>query len=147
MDKYLRVNAIKRKFIASATRHKIAGYLIALTFSIRLIDAVFIRPPQIENQNSSYSGQHNMRFEEEQKQIEAQIEAMVRQRVSLMDDELERLRRKGEDAERARIHENSLEEMRKKNKKKRSDRSNKRGKSKTSQEGLSLKDQEAEFLA
>ena len=88
-----------------------------------------------------------MRFEEEQKQIEAQIEAMVRQRVSLMDDELERLRQKGEDAERARIHESSLEDMRKKNKKKRSDRSNKRGKSKTSQEGLSLKDQEAEFLA
>ena len=45
VDKYLRVNAIKRKFIASATRHKINGYLIALSFSIRLIDAVFIRPP------------------------------------------------------------------------------------------------------
>ena len=49
VDKYLRVNAIKRKFIASATRHKITNLLHALTFSIRLIDAVFLRPPQIDN--------------------------------------------------------------------------------------------------
>ena len=45
VDKYLRVNRVKRKFIASSTRHKITSLLQALTFSIRLIDAVFVRPP------------------------------------------------------------------------------------------------------
>lgn len=48
VDKYLRVNAIKRKFIASATRHKIANLLFSLSFQIRLIDAVYVNPPVVE---------------------------------------------------------------------------------------------------
>lgn len=32
VDKYLRVNAMKRKFIASSTRHKISNLLYSLSF-------------------------------------------------------------------------------------------------------------------
>ena len=64
-----------------------------------------------------------------------------------MDSELEQLKRRGEEADRIRVHQSSLEDMRKKNKKKRVDRQTKRSKSKTQQYGLTLKEQEAEYLA
>ena len=48
VDKYLNVNAVKRKFIASATRHKITNLLFSLSFHIRLIDAVYVNPPAFE---------------------------------------------------------------------------------------------------
>ena len=54
------------------------------------------------------------------------MEALVRDKIQQMDLELERLKRKGEDAERIRIHQNSLEEMRKTKKRKRSERVSKR---------------------
>ena len=63
-----------------------------------------------------------------------------------MDSELERLKRRGEDQERIRIHQSSLEEMRKKQKRKRSERSIKR-KSKTQQDGMTSKEQDADILA
>jgi len=63
-----------------------------------------------------------------------------------MDNELERLKRRGEDQERIRIHQSSLEEMRKKQKRKRSERSIKR-KSKTQQDGMTSKEQDADILA
>lgn len=103
MDKYLRVNFVKRKFIASATRHKISNLLFSLTFQVRLIDAVYVSAPVIERKNSSVSGAHNMRFE---RQLEEQknMEALVRQRIERLDQELERLKRKGEEADRIRMH-------------------------------------------
>ena len=64
-----------------------------------------------------------------------------------MDSELEQLKRRGEEADRIRVHQSSLEDMRKKNKKKRTDRQAKRSKSKTQPYGLTLKEQEAEYLA
>lgn len=63
VDKYLNVNAVKRKFIASATRHKITNLLFSLSFQIRLIDAVYVNPPVFERQNSSFSGVNNIRME------------------------------------------------------------------------------------
>lgn len=48
IDKYLRTNALKRKMIASDVRHKITNLMHLLTFQIRLIDSVFVNPPQAD---------------------------------------------------------------------------------------------------
>ena len=64
-----------------------------------------------------------------------------------MNVELEAMKRKGEEADRQRVHQNSLEEMRKKkNKRKVEQRASKR-KPKNQQDGMTTREQEAELLA
>ena len=70
----------------------------------------------------------------------------MRERIQKIDSELDALKRKGEEDARQRIHQSSLEEMRLKKKRKRSERDAKR-KNKTQQDGMSSREQEAELLA
>ena len=74
------------------------------------------------------------------------MEAQVRQRIEKIDSEIDALKRKGEEDARQKIHQSSLEEMRVKKKRKRSERAAKR-KSKTQQDGMTSKEQEAELMA
>lgn len=72
---------------------------------------------------------------EEQKTLEAQ----VRSRIEKIDYEIETLKRKGEEDAKQKIHQTSLEEMREKKKRKRSERAAKR-KSKPQQDGMTSKE-------
>jgi len=42
----LRANVIKQKSIASNVRHKLKGLQFSIAFQIRLIDSVYVTPPQ-----------------------------------------------------------------------------------------------------
>jgi hypothetical protein len=62
-DKYLKANAIKKKAIESKVRHKLKGVQYSISFQIRLIDAVYVRPPAQFMPNGTFSdlhGQPNM---------------------------------------------------------------------------------------
>lgn len=59
--------------------------------------------PFFERQNSTMSGNYPVRLER-QSEEQKNVEALVRQKIEFMDTELERLKRKGEDQERVRIH-------------------------------------------
>ena len=74
------------------------------------------------------------------------MEAQVRSRIEKIDSDIEALKRKGEEDARKQIHQSSLEEMRKNKKRKRSERAAKR-KSKTQQDGMTSKEQEADLMA
>jgi hypothetical protein len=60
-----------------------------------------VNPPDFERQNSSHSGSQKIRFElrtEEQKNMEA----LLRSKLERLDGELERIKLKGEEADRVR---------------------------------------------
>jgi len=71
----------------------------------------------------------------------------VQHKLDLIDRELDQLKKKGQDAERIRIHQSTLEEMRKTKKRKRSERAVKRKQKTQGDDGLTSKEQEAESMA
>ena len=71
----------------------------------------------------------------------------MRNRIEQMNEELERMKKKGEEADRQRVHQNSLEEMRKKSKKRKVEQRASKRKPKNQQDGMTTREQEAELLA
>lgn len=89
---------------------------------MHLIDAVYVNPPVFElKHSSSFSGgTNNMRIDQRTEE-QRSLEAVFRERIAQLDSELEKIRRKGVEADKLRMLQQGIDEDRmekKKNKKK-----------------------------
>lgn len=101
VDKYLRTNAVKRKFMESDVRNKLKGLQFALSFQIRLIDTIYVG--QVLNRNGTERNLSDIGHLTNSTSgdlrgvpVDKELEAIVRNKISEFDKQLEELKRKNE---------------------------------------------------